>query len=97
MAFLTELSNTAFPKSNIRSKEEEPAPFLLMLLKKCTVYKIDASIIYRLNYSDLLALIIEFDIQAIKDYLHQKKEIQKGDKEVVDVVPEDVGKTLTKL
>lgn len=97
MAFLTELSNKAFPNSAGKAKAEEPAPFLLMILKKCTFYRIDASLVYRLNYSDLLALIVEFDIQALKDYLYQKKDAFKGEKEIVDVAPEDVGKALAKL
>ena len=47
---------------------------MILLLRKCNKYKIPYEMMKRLNYTDLLAMIVEYDIDAINDYLRQKKQ-----------------------
>ncbi len=49
-------------------------PFVFMLVKKCQKYGIDYHMMKRLNYSDLLALIVEYDIEATKEHLRMLEE-----------------------
>lgn len=44
-------------------------PFVFTIIKKCQRYSIPFELMKRLNYSDLLALIIEYDIDAVLEYL----------------------------
>lgn len=42
-----------------------------MLLKKAIGYNISYDLMKRLNYYDLLALIVEYDIENIREHLRQ--------------------------
>lgn len=66
------------------------APFIFTLLKKCIAYKIPYDLMERLNYTDLLYMVVEYDIQTIKDYLRQKEQdrLSKRGVEVQELNPE---------
>lgn len=60
-------------------------PFIFTLLKKCKTYCISYELMCRLNYFDLLYLIVEFDIEAIRENLHQL-EMNRLEKRGVEIV-----------
>jgi len=60
------------------------APFIFTLMKKCIAYKIPYDLMERLNYTDLLYMVVEYDIQTVQDYLRQK-ERDRLDKRGVEV------------
>jgi hypothetical protein len=66
------------------------APFILTLIKKCNSYKIPYSLMERLNYTDLLYMVVDQDIDTIKDYLRQKEQdrLSKRGVEVQELNPE---------
>ena len=61
-------------------------PFIFTLIKKCKTYNIQYELMSRLNYYDLLYLVVEYDIEAIKDNLKQLEanRLQQQGVEVVD-------------
>lgn len=65
-----------------------------MLLQKCERYNIDYNLMCDLNYNDLKALIIEYDIQSVKEYFRSKqKDLDNArDVEIVDATDEDVAR-----
>jgi len=66
------------------------APFIFTLIKKCIQYKIPTDLMERLNYTDLLYMVVEYDIQSIKDYLRSKERerLNKRGVEVTQLSPE---------
>lgn len=66
------------------------APFIFTLMKKCITYKIPYDLMDRLNYTDLLYMVVEYDIQTVKDYLRQKEQdrLQKRGVEVQTITPD---------
>lgn len=66
------------------------APFIFTLIKKCIHYKIPTDLMDRLNYTDLLYMVVEYDIQSIKDYLRSKERerLDKRGVEVTQISPE---------
>lgn len=75
----------------VPGKPREPhAPFIFTILKKCIHYKIDYALMERLNYNDLLYLVVEYDIESIEKYLQQreKERLDKRGVEIVEATPE---------
>ena len=66
------------------------APFIFTLIKKCIQYQIPTDLMERLNYTDLLYLIIEYDIKNVQDYLKHKEQerLSKRGVEVTELSPE---------
>lgn len=66
------------------------APFILTLMQKCIEHNIPYSLMERLNYTDLLYLVVEYDILKVKDYLRQKEQerLSKRGVEVTQLSPE---------
>lgn len=58
------------------------------------MYNIDYQLMTRLNYIDLKALIIEYDIENLEKYLRQKRQITQDQLgvEVREATDEDVKK-----
>jgi len=82
---------------NRRIASNEPnqaanTPFIFILIKKCITYNIPYALMERLNYTDLLALVIEYDIQTVKEYLRQKERdrLSKRGVEVQTLTPEQI-------
>lgn len=72
------------------STQAANTPFIFILIKKCITYKIPFELMERLNYTDLLAIVIDYDIQTVKDYLRQKEQdrLSKRGVEVQSLTPE---------
>ena len=51
------------------SAEPTGAPLVFNIIRKCQKYGIDYEIMKRLNYRDLLALLVEYDIETLKEHL----------------------------
>jgi|GEM_PF-2077984 len=62
-------------------------PFILKVFKLCKRYGIEHEMIKSLSYNDLLALILDFQIDDYKQYLRIQKQ-QKRDDEVIELSPE---------
>lgn len=62
------------------------------------MYNIDYQLMIRLNYIDLKALIIEYDIENLEKYLRQKRQITQDQLgvEVREATDEDVKKYFAK-
>jgi len=62
------------------------------------MYHIDYQLMTRLNYIDLKALIIEYDIENLEKYLRQKRQITQDQLgiEVREATDEDVIKYFAK-
>jgi hypothetical protein len=62
------------------------------------MYNIDYQLMTRLNYIDLKALIIEYDIENLEKYLRQKRQITQDQLgvEVREATDEDVKKYFAK-
>lgn len=72
-------------------------PFSLSIFKKCVEYNIDFSLVKHLHFYDLQCLIIQFDINKVKDYLRQEeqKDLNKrGISSVKDISGNDALKFL---
>lgn len=54
-------------------------PFILKLIMKCQKYKIEYATMKQLNFSDLLALVIECDIRSYKEYIDSKEKKRLAD------------------
>lgn len=61
-------------------------PFVFTLIKKCRTYNIQYELMCRLNYYDLLYLVVEYDIESIKENLKQLEasRLQQRGVEVVE-------------
>lgn len=70
--------------------QQQSAPFIFTLMQKCISYKIPYDLMERLNYTDLLYMIVEYDIKTVQDYLRQKEQerLSKRGVEVEEVPPE---------
>ena len=68
------------PENNV---DKDRPPFVFTLFQKCKKYGIDYGLMCELNFNDLLALIVEYDIVAIKDYF---KELQNSKNEARGVM-----------
>jgi hypothetical protein len=79
-------------------KTNQDTPFILLLLKKCESYNIPYQMMCDLNYTDLLALIIEYDIETIAEHYKQleRQRLQKQNIEVQDLNEESVVSFLKK-
>ena len=66
------------------------SPFIFTLIKKCSKYKIPYELMCRLNYNDLLYLVVEYDISSMEQYLQQKTQMERNKRgiDVVDATPE---------
>ena len=75
-------------------KPDDGPPYLFMLLQKCERYNIDYNLMCDLNYNDLKALIIEYDIQSVKEYFRSKQKALDNARgvEIVDATDEDVAR-----
>lgn len=62
------------------------------------MYNIDYQLMTRLNYIDLKALIIEYDIENLEKYLRQKRQITQDQLgvEVREATDEDIKKYFAK-
>lgn len=60
---------------------------ILSLIKKCQKYGISYELMCRLNYYDLLAMVVEYDIDTIKENLAL---IKKKEMQVEDATNEDI-------
>jgi hypothetical protein len=70
---------------NGKKLDKNRPPFIFSLLKKCEHYHIDYTLMCDLNYNDLLALVIEYDISAIKEHFEDLQK-QKNDSRGINVV-----------
>lgn len=83
----------------MQGKPQAPhAPFIFTVMKKCITYRISYELMERLNYNDLLYLIVEYDIESIEKYLQQKEKerLDKRGVEVVEATPEMAGQFFSK-
>lgn len=65
---------------------------MLSIIKKSQQYGIDYNIMRQLNYQDLLALLVEYDIDAARDalrLLERERQVANG-YEVVEATNEDI-------
>ena len=72
--------------SATKARQHNP-PFVFTLIKKCKTHQIPYELMCRLNYYDLLYLIIEYDIEAVEEHLRQleaRRLKQQGVDEVVE-------------
>lgn len=56
-------------------------PFSISLFMKCKQYQIPIELVKRLNYNDLLYLIVEYDIETLKTKfreLEQNRQAKRG-------------------
>jgi len=67
-------------------------PFIFTMIQKCNKYGIAYELMCRLNYYDLKALVVEYDIQYLKEYLKQLESSRnaKLNREVIDASNEDI-------
>lgn len=68
-------------------------PDILIVLKATTRYGISHEMIKKLSYNDLLAIIIDYQIQELREYLNNKNK-QQGNKEVIHLDVKGVTKFL---
>lgn len=69
-------------------KNSLAVPFSITIFKKCIKFRIDTALIKHLHFFDLQCLIIQFEIQEIREYLEneEKKKLQKrGIKDVKQI------------
>lgn len=74
------------PKSS--QNDSLTVPFSIRIFRKCIEYHIDPALIRHLHLYDLECLLIQFDIQKVKEYLdaEQKKSLKsQGIKEIKDI------------
>lgn len=66
------------------------APFVFTLMQKCIEYQIPANLMERLNYTDLLHLVVEYDIRKVQDYFRKKEQARLEERgvEIQDLTPE---------
>ena len=59
-------------------------------MKKCIGYKIPYELMCRINYKDLLYMIVDYDIDTINHYLKEKQAIirRKQGVEIQEATPE---------
>lgn len=71
--------------SKQQSKKPNP-PFIFTLIKKCNDYKISYDLMCRLNYNDLMYLVIEYDIEAVQSTLQniENMRMEKQGYKVID-------------
>ncbi len=75
-----------------RFKSKSGPPSVLSIIKKSQQYGIDYNIMRQLNYQDLLALLVEYDIDAARDalrLLERERQVANG-YEVVEATNEDI-------
>lgn len=64
-----------------KDEKQSSSHFIITLIKKAMSYGIDYELMKRLNYYDLLALIIEYDIENVREHIRQlqkQKDNQMG-------------------
>lgn len=66
------------------------APFVFTLIQKCIEYRIPYDLMERLNYTDLLYLVVENDIRTMQEYFRQKEHERQSKRgvEVTELSPE---------
>lgn len=76
--------------STKESSKKSNSPAIMTIMQKCIDYNIPYHLMKRLNYNDLLCMIVNYDIIKIKEYLKEKSRLEKNDKdyEIVDATPE---------
>jgi len=64
----------------------------LNLIDKCQRYGISYDLMKRLNYTDLLAMVVERDIKVLEDHLRQRERDRQAANgvEVVEATNEDI-------
>lgn len=72
------LGNRLNPQPSKRQSDGPPS--IIKLMKKAIQYSIDHAMMDRLNYVDLLALIVEMDIDTVTEALNQKEQRQRAQK-----------------
>ncbi len=75
MELIKKLSDNKVPKKH-------RSPFVFSLLQKCQNYGIPYQLMCEINYNDLLALIVEYDISALKDHFKSKQKELEGNRGV---------------
>ena len=88
-----ELSNRAFPRAP-KPMGAPAIPPLFNVLQKAINYKIPYQLMTRLHYLDLLLMIVNYEIQAIEEYMKSKKD--DSEVEIHEVRPEEVGYAMKK-
>ena len=70
--------------------QQQSAPFIFTLMQKCITYKIPYDLMERLNYTDLLYMIVDYDIKTVLDLLRQKEQerLNKRGVEVEELSPD---------
>lgn len=70
--------------------QQQSAPFIFTLMQKCITYKIPYDLMERLNYTDLLYMVVDYDIKTVLDLLRQKEQerLNKRGVEIEEVSPE---------
>lgn len=65
-------------------------PSIITIINKCIRHKIAYEIMVSLNYTDLLYMIIDFEIQEVRNYLRDKENDRQSKLgiEVVEATPE---------
>lgn len=73
-------------------KSKSGPPSVLSIIKKSQQYGIDYNIMRQLNYQDLLALLVEYDIDAARDALRlfARERLAASGYEVVEATNEDI-------
>lgn len=70
--------------------QQQSAPFIFTLMQKCITYRIPYDLMERLNYTDLLYMVVDYDIKTVLDLLRQKEQerLNKRGVEIEEVSPE---------
>jgi hypothetical protein len=68
-------------------------PSVIQVIKKCEKYGVSHGIMCELNYTDLLALVIEYDIETVQEHLRmleQQRRAKNGFASVREASNEDI-------
>lgn len=74
----------------VSAKTDYAPPSIITVVNKCIRHKISYELMERLNYTDLLYMIIDFEINEVKSYLAnlERDRQSKRGVEVVEASPE---------
>ena len=54
--------------------QQQSAPFIFTLMQKCITYRIPYDLMDRLNYTDLLYMVVDYDIKTVLDLPRQTEQ-----------------------
>ncbi len=86
------LANLAKKLKNTGAGRNTDSPSIFTVIQKCVHYQIPYQLMASMNYNDLLYLVIEKDIESVKEQLEfkRKQDLNKRGIEVVPATNEDI-------